>query len=233
MNKVIGFVRVSTLKQTTSIKNQIDRIKRYCKKNELQLIEVIREEGISGAKKMRKGFSEMLDRVEKKEIDGIVCLNLSRIGRTASQTLELINSCLDSDVFILDIKDGTDTRTAGGRMAVKLRAVIYEEELFTIRENIREVMRYKKANGMKYNGRLAYGVYEKNGVLYEDEYEMKIIRNMKNQRSRGWSWYKIMKKLNENSIPTKENGKKGWTINQVKKVYKYHYDYSEKPMLVK
>ena len=94
-------------------------------------------------------------------------------------------------------------------------------------------MRYKKSKGRKYNGRLAYGVYDKNGVLYEDEYEMKIVRNMKNQRSRGWSWYKIMKQLNEKGIPTKENGEKGWTINQVKKAYEYHYEYSEKPKLVK
>jgi len=233
MSKVIGFVRVSTLKQHTSIKSQTDRIKRYCYQNDLELVETIREEGISGAKKMRKGFSEMLNKVEKKEIDGIVCLNLSRIGRRASMTLELINSCLENDVFILDIKDGTDTRTAGGRMAVKMRAVMYEEELISIRENILEDIRYKKLNGMKYNGRLAYGVYEKNGILYEDEFEMKIIRNMKNQKSRGWSWYKIMKRLNENSIPTKENGAKGWTINQVKNVYNYHYNYSEKPLLIK
>ena len=124
MNKVIGFVRVSTLKQKTSIKNQISRIKEYCKQNELHLVDVIKEEGVSGKKVHRKGFVRMLDMVTDKEIDGIVCLNLSRIGRRASMTLELINACLDSDVYIIDIKDGTDTRTAGGRMSVKMRAVI-------------------------------------------------------------------------------------------------------------
>jgi len=233
MNKVIGFVRVSTLKQKTSIKNQISRIEDYCKQNELHLVEVIKEEGVSGKKVHRKGFIRMLDLVSNKEIDGIVCLNLSRIGRRASMTLELINTCLDGDVYIIDIKDGTDTRTPGGRMAVKMRAVIYEEELIGIRENIREVMRYKKINGIKYNGRMAYGVYDKNGVLYEDEFEMKIVRNMKNLRSRGWSWYKICKNLNMNAIPTKENGAKGWSINQVKKVYHFHYVNKNKPLLVK
>ena len=33
-----------------------------------------------------------------------------------------------------------------------------------------------------------------------------------------------MMKLNTNNIPTKENGKNGWTINQIQNVYKYHYD---------
>ena len=105
MNKVIGFVRVSTLKQKTSIKNQISRIKEYCKQNELHLVDVIKEEGVSGKKVHRKGFVRMLDMVTDKEIDGIVCLNLSRIGRRASMTLELINACLDSDVYIIDIKE--------------------------------------------------------------------------------------------------------------------------------
>jgi DNA invertase Pin-like site-specific DNA recombinase len=233
MSKVISFVRVSTLKQKTSIKNQISRIKEYCKQNELHLVEMIKEEGVSGRKIHRKGFVRMLDMVENKEIDGIICLNLSRIGRRASMTLELINTCLDNDVFIYDIKDGTDTRTPGGRMAVKMRAVMYEEELIGIRENIREVISYKKTNGMKYNGRMAYGVYEKKGILYEDEFEMKIVRNVKNLRSRGWSWYKICKNLNENGIPTKENGDSGWNINQVRRVIQFHYENKNGPLLVK
>jgi len=222
--KVIGFVRVSTLKQTLSMKNQVSRIKKYTKDNKLELVDIIKEEGVSGGKINRKGFDQMLELVDKKEIDGIVCLNLSRIGRRASMTLDLINKCMDNKVFILDIKDGTDTRTPGGRMIVKMRAVMYEEDLIKIRENITEAIRYKKSRGWKYNGRMAYGVYSKNGVLYEDEYEMKIVRNMKNLRSRGWTWYKIMMKLNTNNIPTKENGNNGWTINQLQNVYKYHYD---------
>lgn len=172
---------------------------------------------------VRNGFDKMVAMIENKEIDGVVCLNLSRIGRKAAQTLELINKCLDKDVALIDLQDGTDTRTAGGRMSVKMRAVIYEEELFRIRENIRSVIRYKKDNGLKYNGRVAYGLYDKNGVLHEDDFEMKIVRNMKNLKSRGHSLYSIAKKLNENDIDTKERGSNGWSTQQVKNTLKYHY----------
>jgi len=233
MNNVIGFVRVSTLKQNLSMKNQKSRIKEFCNDKGLKLVKIICEEGVSGSKINRDGFNEMLDMVIDNEIDGVVCLNLARIGRRASQTLELINECLDNKVFLLDIQDGTDTRTAGGRMSVKMRAVIYEEELINIRTRIKEVIRFKKKNGLKYNGRLAYGTYEKNGVLYEDSFEMKIVRNMKNLRSRKWSWYKIMKRLNENEIPTKEHGVNGWSINQVKKVFDYHYNSDTQALLIR
>ncbi len=231
MNNIIGYVRVSTLKQHLSMKNQKSRIKEFCEEKGLELVKIICEEGVSGSKIDRDGFNEMLDAVKNNEVDGVVCLNLARIGRRASQTLELINECLDKKVFLLDIQDGTDTRTSGGRMAVKMRAVIYEEELINIKTRIKEVIRFKKKNGLKYNGRLAYGTYEKNGVLYEDDFEMKMVRNMKNLRSRGWTWYKIAKRLNENDIPTKEHGENGWTINQVKKAFDYHYN-SETPALL-
>ncbi len=223
--KTIGYIRVSTNKQKLSISNQISEIKKWSKANteKIDLIEIIQDEGISGDALVRNGFDKMVEMIENKEIDGVVCLNLSRIGRKAAQTLELINKCLDKDVALIDLQDGTDTRTPGGRMAVKMRAVIYEEELFRIRENIRSVIRYKKDNGLKYNGRVAYGLYDKNGVLHEDEFEMKIVRNMKNLKSRGHSLYGIAKKLNENDIDTKERGSNGWTTQQVKNTLKYHY----------
>ena len=222
--KVIGFVRVSTGHQKLSIANQIAEITEYCKKTDgLELIEILQEEAISGDSIERIGFDRMTEMVEAKSIDGIVCSNLSRIGRKASMTLTLINKCLENDVFIYDMKDGTDTRTAGGRMAVKMRAVIYEEELLSIRENIRQVIRYKKKNGLKYNGRVAYGYYDKNGILYEDEFEIKVVRNIKNLKSRGHSWYKIAKRLNEYGIDTKERGANGWSGQQVKNVWGYHY----------
>jgi len=222
--KVIGFVRVSTGHQKLSIQNQIAEITDYCKKTDgIELIEILQEEAVSGGSIERVGFDRMLDMVESGSIDGIVCLNLSRIGRKAAMTLNLINKCLENDVFIYDMKDGTDTRTPGGRMVVKLRAVMYEEELINIRENIRSVIRYKKKNGLKYNGRTAYGYYDKNGILYEDEFEIKVVRNIKNLYSRGHSWYKIAKKLNKDGTETKENGANGWSGQQVKNVWTNHY----------
>ncbi len=220
--KVVGFTRVSTMKQQLGMKTQKRMIRDYCNTNGLELVEIITEEGISGDAKIRFGFDKLKDMVAKKEVDGVVTTWMTRIGRTASASINFINECLDNDVKLVGLKDGIDTSTAGGRMQAKLMAVIAEEELFTIRERIKDTIRHKKQSGLKYNGSLAYGVYEKNGVLYEDSFEMKIVRNIKNWRSRGWSWYKCMKKLNENDIPTK-NRAKGWTINTVKRTIDYHY----------
>ena len=100
------------------------------------------------------------------------------------------------------MKEGINTSTAGGRLQAKFFSLMAEEELIGIRERIVDSIRYRKKNGLVYNGNYAYGVYSKNGMLYEDEYEMKNVRQIKNLRSRGWSWYKITKHLNENDIQT-------------------------------
>ena len=231
MNNIIGFVRTSTMKQGNSIKLQRDSIETFVKDRNLRLIDIIEEEGISGDKLNRAGFDTLLQLVKMNKVDGVICYWLSRAGRSAVMVLELINSCLKNNVTLISIKEGIDTSTPGGRMMAKFYAVLAEEELITIQERIKGVIRHKKRNGLQYNGTPAYGTYVKNGLLYEDEFEIKIVRNMKNLRSRGWSWYKIMKKLNNNDIPTKMNGEKGWSINQVKNVYDYHYGENTPPLI--
>ena len=231
MNNIIGFVRTSTMKQGNSIKLQRDSIETFVKDRNLRLIDIIEEEGISGDKLNRAGFDTLLQLVKMNKVDGVICYWLSRAGRSAVMVLELINSCLKNNVTLISIKEGIDTSTPGGRMMAKFYAVLAEEELITIQERIKGVIRHKKRNGLQYNGTPAYGTYVKNGLLYEDEFEIKIVRNMKNLRSSGWSWYKIMKKLNNNDIPTKMNGEKGWSINQVKNVYDYHYGENTPPLI--
>ena len=231
MNNIIGFVRTSTMKQGNSIKLQRDSIETFVKDRNLRLIDIIEEEGISGDKLNRAGFDTLLQLVKMNKVDGVICYWLSRAGRSAVMVLELINSCLKNNVTLISIKEGIDTSTPGGRMMAKFYAVLAEEELITIQERIKGVIRHKKRNGLQYNGTPAYGTYVKKGLLYEDEIEIKIVRNVKNLRSRGWSWYKIMKKLNNNDIPTKMNGEKGWSINQVKNVYDYHYGENTPPLI--
>ena len=75
--KVIGFVRVSTGHQKLSVSNQIAEIKDYCKKTDgLELVEILQEEAVSGDAVVRTGFDKMIQLIDGKKIDGIICLNL-------------------------------------------------------------------------------------------------------------------------------------------------------------
>ena len=73
MKNIIGFVRTSTMKQGNSIKLQRDKIKEYVKDRNLQLVDIIEEEGVSGDKLNRAGYDTIMDMVKNNRVDGVVC----------------------------------------------------------------------------------------------------------------------------------------------------------------
>ena len=80
---------------------------------------------------------------------------------------------------------------------------INEFEVETLRDRIKDVKREKKKNGLVY-GRLMYGYDNTDGKLTKNEDEFKVIKRIKNLRSRGWSWRRISVKLNEYGVKSKE-----------------------------
>jgi len=77
MNRVIGYVRVSSENQVekdNSIRNQIKFIKKYCQDYDYELVDIFKDEGVSGLKKMMKQINES-------KIDVVLVYSLSRLGR--------------------------------------------------------------------------------------------------------------------------------------------------------
>ncbi|GGJ41879.1 hypothetical protein GCM10007111_00100 [Virgibacillus kapii] len=89
---VVGYIRVSTQGQARdgySLKYQEDEIKAYCEENNLNLIHIFRDEGISGVELNeealeidRVGLQEMLAHLSSVQIDYVVVLNTSRLWRS-------------------------------------------------------------------------------------------------------------------------------------------------------
>jgi len=67
----VGYIRVSTDKQVKegiSIDNQAERIKDFCEKEGLELVDIIFDEGISGGKnKSRPGFVKLLNMIQSRK----------------------------------------------------------------------------------------------------------------------------------------------------------------------
>ena len=82
---------------------------------------------------------------------------------------------------------------------------INEFEVEVIRERIKDVKRNKKQNGEVY-GKLQYGWDNINGKLIKNDFEFRVIKRIKNLRSRGYSWRKISNRLNNDNISSKDGG---------------------------
>lgn len=89
---VCGYIRVSTegqVKQGYSLDEQRNEIAKYCKDNQLNLVHIYADEGISGAKANedemcieRDGLLEMLSSLKRDNIQYVVVLTTSRLWRS-------------------------------------------------------------------------------------------------------------------------------------------------------
>ena len=205
--KILGYIRVSTKLQSekgNSLKLQKSKIKDYCKLNDFNLIDIYEDKGISGMSiEKRDGYKEMIEYLTNNQIDGIVVWSLSRLGRKMKDVVEFMDILKKNNINFFSIKENLSNNDKVGSLIMNILGSINEFEVEVIRERIKDVKRNKKENGEVY-GRLQYGWDNINGKLIKNESEFKIIKRIKNLRSRGYSWRKISNRLNNDNIQSKD-----------------------------
>lgn len=208
MKKVIGYVRVSSeiqKRKNNSIPLQKKKIKGYCSLNDFDLIDVYEDDGVSGMSiDKRNGFKSMVEFMKENKIDGIVVWSLSRLGRKMKDVVEFMDFLKSNNIGFFSIKENLSNDDKIGSLIMNILSSINEFEVEVIRERIKDVKRNKKENGEVY-GRMMYGFDNVNGKMIENKEEKRIIRRVKNFRSRGWSWRKISNRLNDEGIKSKED----------------------------
>ena len=212
---VLGYIRVSSKKQVEgySLRLQQDKINAYCNMMDYNLVNVYRDEGITGMSiDKRNGFKDMIEYLKNNNINGVVVWSLSRLGRSMKDVVLFLNKLKENNIHFYSIKESMSNDDKVGGLIMNILASINEFEVQTIRERITDVKREKKSNGLVY-GRLQYGYDKKDGKLIVNKEERKTISRVKNLRSRGWSWRRIALKLNEEGISTKHN--KQWNMGSL------------------
>lgn len=195
MNKAIAYIRVSTLKQVKegeSLEVQEEKLRSYCKANDLELFEVIKDEGISASVpfKKRPGGKKCLQLVGG-SIKHIVVLKFDRIFRNTVDALQMIEKFEDIDVHLhaLDFAGMTiRTDNAMGKFIVTLRAGLNELERGITRERTIEAMQERKRKG-QFTGAIPFG-YEvsEDQRLQEKPWRPAAIKTIHRMRAAGKSF---------------------------------------------
>jgi len=196
--KAIGYIRVSTEDQARegiSLDNQEAKINAYASLNDLDLIEVIRDEGASGKDLDREGMKRLLEMVEASRIEAIIVYKLDRLSRKTIDTLNLIEMFEGKGIAFHSISEKVDTKSATGKFFLTIISAIAQMERDLIAERTKDALSHKKVK-REWLGRIPFGFKIEDNHLVEDPDQIKVIQKAKRLRRAGKTLRDIAKALN-------------------------------------
>lgn len=219
--KAIGYIRVSTQVQVdegVSLAAQEERLRAYCTMNGLQMMAIVREEGVSGSVTLagRPGGQELLRLMKEYKAKHIVALKLDRLFRDAEDALRQTRAWDKAGIalHLVDMGGQTlNTASAMGRLFLTMTAAFAELERNLIAERTTAALAHKKAHRQVYSP-TPLGYQRQGEQLISDDEEMNLISRLHTMREQGRSLRSIANQLNTEGISGKQGGR--WYASTVK-----------------
>jgi DNA invertase Pin-like site-specific DNA recombinase len=149
MKKVAIYARVSTASQTTE--NQLLDLRQTAQRMGYTIVAEFVDNGISGAKSRcdRPALDQMLKQATQRRFDMILCWDISRLGRSLQNLVEILTELQSLKIDLFFQQQGLDTSTSSGRMMFSVFGALAEYERELIRERVIAGQQRAKAQGVK------------------------------------------------------------------------------------
>lgn len=202
MTRVVAYIRVSTEKQAdkgNSLEAQRAKLEAYGLAMGLEIVAFEVDAGLSASSLERPALQRALGALESGEADGILVTKLDRLTRSVRDLCDLVDEYFRDDGVLLSVGESIDTRSAAGRMLLKILTTIGEWEREAIGERTSAVMQHMKACGDFTGGFPPYGMRLVDGKLEDDHAEANNIRVARTMRASGVSLRAIAQELGINN----------------------------------
>ena len=160
VNKTCLYIRVSTLDQVGGAESQTRALLDWCQKNNITNYEIFADHGISGAKENRPALNRMLEQVGANQCEQVVCFAFSRMARSTTHLLKVLEFCRSHKTRFLSITEALDTTSPMGICLFTILGCLAQLERELIRERVIAGLKNARAKG-KIIGR----VRKRNDVL--------------------------------------------------------------------
>ena len=180
MDKVVILGRVSTDKQ--DYQRQIVELQEYCNKVGWEVVGVFANK-VSGAKTIeeRSELQDMLQFIKENEIDRVVCLEVSRLGRNTLESLKVIQMLNENRVSLFIKNYNIETLNEDGKVnpvASLITTILLEVasmERLTIRERMKSGQQQYIARCRKEGVKMGRSEgYRKSDDSYKEQYSKEI-----------------------------------------------------------
>jgi DNA invertase Pin-like site-specific DNA recombinase len=196
MTKAIGYIRVSTDKQSekgVSLEAQQEKIKAYALLYDLELVDMVIESG--SAKSMdREGLQKALGRLQSGEAEALVVTKLDRLTRSVADLGKLVE-CYFQVYGLLSVSEQIDTRSAAGRLVLNVLASVSQWEREVIGERTSAAMQHMRQQNQYTGGKVPYGFNLVDGELTHNDSEQRVLELVRKHREAGMSLRWIAKAL--------------------------------------
>lgn len=207
------YIRVSTDEQAkhgVSLDAQEARLRAYCTMRDLEVVGVIRDEGVSAFKHLdkRPGGADLLRVIASGEAQHVVAFKLDRLFRNAADALATTEAWSRAGVALHLVDMGgaaMDTTSATGRMMLTMLAGFAEFERALTVERTTTALAYKRDKREAY-GATPYGYARDGDALHADPAELATVARIRKWSAAGDSLGAIARRLTAAGTPTKRGG---------------------------
>jgi DNA invertase Pin-like site-specific DNA recombinase len=211
--RVIGYLRVSTEEQRhgAGLEVQEQAIRAYCRENQLRLVDVLADEGVSGSNGLdsRLGLAEVLARMERGEASAVIVYRLDRLARDLLLQETTVARLRQQGLSVLSVTEADIDSDDPTRVLVRqVLGAISQYERALIRGRMAAGKAAKKAKGGYAGGAPRYGTRAAGGELVEDPEERQVVEMVERLRSgpEPASYRAICAALTEAGMKTKKGG---------------------------
>ena len=224
--KAVGYVRVSSEQQASegvSLDAQRHKLRDYCRAMDIDLIDIISDEGFSASSLKRPGLQAALSMLRNGKATTLVVVKLDRLTRCVKDLGTLCEQYF-SDAkshTLLSLSDAIDTRSASGKLVLNVLTSVAQWEREAISDRTREAMEHLKRQGVRLGG-APYGwrysaEVDKNGRrrLVKHPDEQRAIKRICALHSKKLSPCQIAKRLEQEAMPARGNKWHTRSISQI------------------
>jgi DNA invertase Pin-like site-specific DNA recombinase len=211
MDKIVGYIRVSTVDQAAygaGMDAQKGSILRACEYRQLDLCEIVADDGYSAKTMKRPGLEKCLRMVRSGEVDGLMVTKLDRLSRSIADFSSIMAASQKEGWRLIVLEPDIDFSTPFGKLLANILASFAEFERDMISMRTREGMQEKKRQGVKFGPSTQI-----------DPHVRDIIRA---RHACGMTYREIADELSRAGIPT-PTGKAFWAHQTVYDLVKRDY----------
>lgn len=203
----IGYYRLSVEEfkrgESSSIKNQREIVRQYCKDNGIILVKEFDDDGYSGANFDRPGFKNLLAYLDKGLANMVITKDLSRLGRDMTESSFYAEKIFpEKNIHYIAISDNFDSNDVN--IMAPFQFAMNDVYIRDTSRKIKQVLNQKRSSG-EYCACPPFG-YMKNpnnsGTLVPDPSTAHIVQRIFELANDGKSAYTIAKILTNEGVIT-------------------------------